>query len=85
MDVKVRHALADLVVHGDERPLGPDRPLDRLSQPLGVPEQGMDQMIGEIGEGLVMLAGDQKDMAGKEGTVVEEGDGALVFHDDGGA
>ncbi len=85
MEVKVRDALADLVVHRQEAPLRPKRLLHGLGEQPGVSEERIDQMLGEVGERLVMLAWNEKDMAGKERAIVEERDAAIVLHHDLGA
>lgn len=44
MEVKVRHALAHDVVHGDESAVGFHCPLDRLREHLAIQEQRPDQV-----------------------------------------
>ena len=82
--VKVGHALADAVVHGDERSGGSESGFDGAAEVLGDREEGLEQVDRELRQGFDVEFGNEEGMAGEEGAVIEEGQGAVVLEDDGG-
>jgi hypothetical protein len=82
MGVQVRDALADDVVHGDERSLrakgigngGADRPDGA--------EERHDQLVGQVRKSHDVLAGDDQDMTLEKRPRVEERDNLLAGQDD---
>jgi len=79
------HALANVLVQGEERPLGPQRrDLGRRHPPAGV-EERPEEIPGGLGQVGVVGAGHDQGVAVKHGPVVEEGEqGGLVQHHVGG-
>jgi hypothetical protein len=78
------HALADHVVEGDEAPLRARRRYHSPRQPLHCLEVGPDMRSGQVGERLVVLAGNQQAVTVEQRSVIEEGERMwLVEHDDG--
>src|SRR5438128_12060064 len=63
--VKMRHALAHAVVHRDEGSVGFQRRLDRTTEKLHIPEEGPDQVLGQIGQSFVVFFRNQEAMARK--------------------
>ena len=84
MDVQVRHALADDVVEGDERSGLPHRLRHGDREEPGAPEERPDQVVGQVGERLVVVTGDEQQVAWEQRPVVEEGERALILEDDVG-
>ena len=82
MDVEVRHTLAHPVVHGHERSVCVEPGFDGPGQPLCGAEEGFDLGLGEVGQGLAVLAGHEEAMPGEDGSGVEEGDGVGLVEDD---
>src|SRR5688572_21443471 len=82
MDVEVRHTLAHAVVHGDERALRPEAALDRDREAPRVREERLDEVEGQVPEGLVMHLRHEEGVAWKERLAIEEGDRAVVLEDD---
>jgi hypothetical protein len=77
--VKMRHALADAIVHRDEGAMGFQRRLDRTTETLHIPEVWPDQVLGQVGQRFVVCFRNQEAMAGKNWTVVEKSQGYFVF------
>src|SRR5438132_2401703 len=73
VDVHVGHALADAVVHGHEGAVGAEGRLEDALEALGGAEDRNEQLGGEIGQRLVVGAGDQQAVTGEHGAGVEEG------------
>ena len=73
VDVKMRDALADDVVHGDEGALRFHYLLHFAREHLSVGEKRADQGGGKIGQSGVVRFGNEQDVAGEKGTNVEEG------------
>ena len=84
MHVKVRDALADDVVERHEGALGVERLDHRAGQQPGVGEQRLQQVVGQVGQRLVMLPAGSAGVAGEQGAVVEEGERSLVLEHDVG-
>jgi hypothetical protein len=79
VDVKMRNALADMVVDGDKGPLGLHSDFYGMGEELGIRKQGSDEIGGKIDQRLAMIFRDQKTMAGKEGPVIQKGQGQVVL------
>ena len=79
VDVKMRDALADDVVHGDEGAFCFHRLLHSAGEHLSVGEKRTDQGGGEIRQSGVVCFRNQQDVAGEKRADVEEGDGDFVF------
>jgi hypothetical protein len=79
VDVKMRDALADDVVHGDERAFRFHHLLHFAREHLSVREKGPDQGCGEIGQSGVVRFRNEQDVPGKKRTNVEKGQGDFVF------
>jgi len=84
VDVKMRDALADNVVHGDEGAFRFHYLLHFAGKHLSVGEKRADQFGGEIRQGGVMRFRDQQDVAGEKWANVEEGHGDFVFENNFG-
>lgn len=82
MDVQMRNALADLVVQGNEGPLGSHPGFDRERQLLSDGEQWLDQGVRKITQGLMVPFRYQQRVTGKEWPMVEEGHHVPVGEDD---
>lgn len=78
MDVQMRNALADGVVHGDEAPLRSHGLGHRCRQPADPLEQRTDHLDRKIGERLDMRAGHQQHVSGEERSGVEESERDIV-------
>jgi len=79
MHVKVRDALADAIVDGDETAVGLKRGLHRLGQEAGSGEKGRNTIGRQIGEGFKVGPWDKQRVAGKERPGVEEGQNVPGF------
>ncbi len=79
VDMQVRHALADAIVHRYERPVCSHRRFDGEREKLGILKERRDQFLGQISQGFVVLFRNQKAMAGKNGTMIKKGPRYLVF------
>jgi hypothetical protein len=77
--MQMRHTLADAVVHRDEGAVGFQRRLDRTTEKLHIPEEGPDQVRGQIGQSFVVFFRNQEAVARKNRTVIEKGQGYFVF------
>ncbi len=77
----MRDALTDDVVERDEGPRLPHRLGHRDREQLRVREERTDQFVRQVRERLVMLSRHEQRVSGEQGTVVEEGDRALVLED----
>ena len=82
MNVEVRHALAHNIVDRHKGSLRMECLRHNGGNPLCVPEQWGDQLGREIGECLVVRAGDQEHMAREQRSCIEEADGDLIFEYD---
>jgi len=80
--MEVRHALADDVVHGDERPVRLHALLDRSGQPLGVAEQLADERTREVADRHVVVPRQEQRVAGEDGPGVEKAQGVGVLEND---
>ena len=78
----VGDALADAVVHRDERPLGSEPLLHRLRHQLHARQQRRAEVRREVGKRLVMLARDEKGMPREQRPVVEKAERSVIFIDD---
>lgn len=72
MDVKVRHALADSIVHRDEGPVRAHAFLDRAREQLDVPEQRSNELRRQISQRADVLTWDEQTVAEKDGAPVEK-------------
>ena len=77
--VQMRHALADAIVHRDEGSVSFQRRLDCTTEKLRIPEEGSDQVLGQISQSFVVLFRNQQAMTRKNRTVVEKGQGYFIF------
>lgn len=84
VDVKMRHALADDVVHGDEGAFSFHGLLHFAGKHLSVGEKRSDQFGGEIRQSGVVRFRNQQDVAGEKRANVEEGHGDFVFENNFG-
>jgi hypothetical protein len=84
VDMEVGHALGHAVVHGHEAPVGPEAALHSGGDAPGVGEERLEEIVGELGEGGHVAAGDEEGVAGEDGAMVEEGQGVLTLQDDMG-
>jgi hypothetical protein len=84
MDMEVRDALADDVVHGDEAAVCLHCCLHFAGEQLCVGEKRADQSGGEIRQSGVVRFRNQQDVAGEKRANVEEGDGDFVFENNFG-
>lgn len=81
MHVKMRHALADSVIHRHEGSVRFQGGLNRARQELGILKKWADQIGRKIAQGLMMISGNQQAMSGKNRPVVEESKGDFVCKD----
>src|SRR4051794_2108473 len=81
VNMQMGDALADDVVQCDEGSLGFHRRADRAREELGIGEQRLDQLIRQVPDRLVVLAGDEQRVTREERPVVEEGEARLVLED----
>ena len=72
MHVQVRHALADSVVHGDERPGGAEHALHRHREALRMSEEGTDGRVREVGQRLDVVGRHQEHVALEQWPPIEE-------------
>ncbi len=79
MDMKVGYTLAYPVVDGHKGSFCPQGLLHGQGQELSPGKKGAEELWGEIHKGAVVLFGKQKTVAGKEGTMVQEGQGEGIF------
>lgn len=79
VDVEVGDALADLVVERHEGSLGSEGRLHGEGEESGVTEEDGGEFVGEFGEIPDVAVRNEKNMAGEEGAVIEEGKGGRVF------
>lgn len=77
--VQMRHALAHLVVDGDESSLRLQRFLNRARQLSRVGEQWLHEAIVEIEQGIRMQLGHEQAMSGEQRPVIQESDGMLIL------
>jgi len=81
MNVKMRHALADPVVHSHKGSVRLQRRFNGARQKLGVLKKRPRQIGRQIEQSLVMSSRNQQAMTGKNGAMVEESDRDFVFKD----
>ena len=81
MHVKMRHALADTVIHRHEGPVRFQGRFNRARQKLGILKKRADQIGRKIAQGLMMSSGNQQAMSGENRTVVEESKRDFVCKD----
>ena len=81
MHVKMRHTLADSVIHRHEGPVRFQGGLNRARQKLGILKKWADEIGRKIAQGLMMSSGNQQAVARKHRPVVEESKGNLVCKD----
>jgi len=79
VDVKMRDALADDVVHGDEGAFCFHYLLHFAREHLSVGEKRADQFGGEIGQSGIVRFRNEQDVAGEKRANVEKGQGDFVF------
>ena len=77
--VKMRHALADAIVHRHKRPVGFHRRFDGAREELGSFEKRPDQIFGQIGQSFVVDFRNQQTVPGKDGPMIEKGERDFVF------
>lgn len=82
VDVQMRDGLADHVVDGDERALGPEARRDRVCDALSLGEHRRQHVGGQVGERHDVLARYDQGVALEDRAVVEERDsfGRLVHY-----
>jgi hypothetical protein len=74
VSVQMGHALADAIVQGDEGAMSFQRRLNGPTEKLHIPEEGPDQVLGQIGQSFVMFFRNQEAMTRKNRTVIEKGE-----------
>lgn len=84
MNVKVRDALADDVVDGNERPFGAHGILHSDGQNANVGENGVEECGRKIGDGAKMALRYQQGMPREKRAVIEEGKRASIFKNENG-
>jgi len=77
--VKVRHALADAIVHRYEGPVGFHCGFDSAREELGSLEKRSNQIFRQIGQSFVVLFGDQQAMPRENGPMIEKGQQDFVL------
>ena len=80
--VQVGNGLGDDVVHRDERALRAHRIANRNAQPLRPGEERLDQLRGQVRQGLVVITGTEQNVTVEEGPHVEESEADGVVQDD---
>jgi hypothetical protein len=78
VNVEVRNALAHPVVHRDPGAVCFECVLYSPIDALNCQKESGDLVGGNIGQGLVMVDRDDENMAGKDGDVIEKGDGLIA-------
>src|SRR5262249_38093483 len=71
------------VIDGDERAVGGEGFFHCAAEGLGALEERSEVARRKVGESFDVSAGDEEDVAGEEGAMIEEGDAVFVLEDDG--
>jgi hypothetical protein len=79
MNVGMRDALADSIVHRDEAPFCPERDLHRATQALRETEHRNQLAGGQVDDGLAMSAWNDQNVAHEERARIEECDACIVL------
>ena len=79
--VKMRNALADAIIDGYKNALGLHAAHYGIGEKAHVGEKRAEERIGQVHQGLEVRFDDEQAMAGKQGAVIEEGEGDFVFED----
>jgi hypothetical protein len=79
VNMQVWDTLTDAGVYGDKRTVGFQCLLDGASQQLHICEKGPDAFRGEIFQQLEMVFGNEKTMPAQQGTMIQKGEGYMVF------
>jgi len=82
VNMQVRHALADAIVDGDERPRGVQTLLHGGAEQLRAPKQRRNEFRGKIRQRFNVPPRDQQAVAWKERAVIEKGQRLLIFKHD---
>ena len=83
VNMKMRHALADAVVGGDERALRLHSQFDSGSKHFYIREKGRDKKLRQLLDRFKVTPGDKQAVAGKQGAMVEEGDSVFIRENTG--
>jgi len=84
VDVKMRDALADDIIHCDEAAFGLHHLLNFSSEHLRVQEKWADERSGQIRQGVIVRLRNEQDMAGEKRAHVEKSHGDVVFENNFG-
>ncbi len=84
VDVKMRDALADHVVHGHEAAFRLHHLLNFSSEHLRVQEKRADQRSGQIRQRVIVRLRNEQDVAGEKRAHVEKSHGDFVFENNFG-
>jgi hypothetical protein len=79
MRMKMRHALADAIVHRHERPVRFHCRFNRAREELCAFEKGPNQIFRQIGQSFVVCFRNQQTMPGKNGPMIEKCERDFVF------
>ena len=79
MHVKVRNALTDDVVHCDEGSGRAETFLHGACEGACVPEERLHELVGEIGERVVVSARNEQGVSREQGSVIQEGERDFIF------
>jgi hypothetical protein len=81
--MKVGNALTDDVVHCDEGSRRAETFLHRAREGACVLEEWLHELVGEIGERIVVSARNEQGMSREQGSVIQEGERDFVFEHNG--
>jgi hypothetical protein len=83
MDMEMGDALADAVVGGDECALRLHSQFDSSSKHFCIREKGRYERLRQILDGFKVIPGNKQAVSGKQGAMVQEGDGVYVLENTG--